>query len=347
MTVAYITARSTESQAIAKKNLDYARRTSDLSLVDLQGSWPIDSLADYGQTFRSPRLFTAVMANHRSAVKVSGSFWEELQFYTDVIDAMLGWLNDEIQSFDEFSDISRWLIAYSYLMGSLNYIGAEQTLCGAFFSVVCFSHKETYYFANFSFAGEATFRLYRQTFPVDRGDDEWRTRPHSKFFPDLDACRVEIFSNADYSGMAIDPSVCDYSRRNETSFHETDIITNDELGRLIEGFEAVFEKKLERSSIQLLMSGVMLGSIVGYLLTVHCLRISYVVYQKIKNKRIRRKQTELDLINVEDQIRDQLLLTRQNSSSTLQTNRTLNNIKHDKTNGEATAIYNTHLDYSI
>lgn len=35
-------------------------------------------------------------------------------------------------------------------------------------SFVCFSHRETFYYANFSFAGEAVFRLYRH--PWSRGE---------------------------------------------------------------------------------------------------------------------------------------------------------------------------------
>jgi len=51
------------------------------------------------------------------------------------------------------------LHAYGYLMAAANSLGAEQTLCRAFHSVVCFSRAETLAYANFSFAGETLYRL--------------------------------------------------------------------------------------------------------------------------------------------------------------------------------------------
>ena len=59
------------------------------------------------------------------------------------------------------------LQTYGYLMAAVGYIGAEQALCSAFHSVVCFSHRETFYYANYSFAGESLFRLYRHSYPSD------------------------------------------------------------------------------------------------------------------------------------------------------------------------------------
>ena len=44
-------------------------------------------------------------------------------------------------------------------------MGAEQTLCTAYHSVACLSRRETLNYSNYSFAAEALFRLYRQTFP--------------------------------------------------------------------------------------------------------------------------------------------------------------------------------------
>ena len=175
----YVTARNQESQWDVRRSLDDARKTTDQSLDDLQDTWWTEN--EYGQTFRSPRLFSAVLENYRSAVKAgSRLFLEDLQFYTNVIDALLGWLNNEIQLYNG-GHASQWLLTYSYLMGSLNQLGAEQALCGAFHSVVCLSRREIFYHANVSFAAEATFRLYRQTFPVDRESD-FRTRPHFRFF---------------------------------------------------------------------------------------------------------------------------------------------------------------------
>jgi len=104
--------------------------------------------------------------------QIGAYFWEEVQFYTNIIDSLLGWLNRELMSYRPHLDhrqdngqagvgLSQWLVAYSYLMGSLNYVGGEQAMCAAFHSVVCFSHRETFYYANFTFSAEAVYRLYR------------------------------------------------------------------------------------------------------------------------------------------------------------------------------------------
>jgi len=50
-------------------------------------------------------------------------------------------------------------------MAATNSLGAEQTLCRAFHSVVCFNRAETLAYANFSFTGETLYRLYRLSIP--------------------------------------------------------------------------------------------------------------------------------------------------------------------------------------
>ena len=64
-------------------------------------------------------------------------------------------------------------------MAATNSLGAEQTLCRAFHSVVCFSRAETLAYANFSFAGETLYRLYRLSLLAieTRQNLEIKTRP--------------------------------------------------------------------------------------------------------------------------------------------------------------------------
>lgn len=168
-------------------------------------------MAPYGQAFRSPRLFNAVLHNHRLRVNNEIRFWEELDFFTKAVEAMLGWMirlslesgaRDEIGIEDTYkwlshiylqSEIPRWLISHSYLIASLNYLGAEQALCNAFNSVVCFSRAESFAYANISFSGEAMFHMFRLSYPnhwpnsarTDDKDDHfkyanWKIRPHSR-----------------------------------------------------------------------------------------------------------------------------------------------------------------------
>ena len=142
----YVTARSLESQMDAKEALDSARRATDISLSELT-YWP--GQTEDGHMYKSRYLFAAVLERHRELSKVGNYYQDEIQFYTDMIDVMFGWLTREVEMFGENS-IWRWLLAYTYLMGSINYLGAEQTLCSVYYSMVCFSHRETFYYANYS-----------------------------------------------------------------------------------------------------------------------------------------------------------------------------------------------------
>ena len=151
-------------------------------------------------------------------------------------DAVWRWFYDtrsDVNAAPGSGAISRWLLSYGYLMAGINEIGAEQALCAAFRSLVCFSHKETFYYASRAFAGEAAFRLYRRSLQprppqplppssaygrppddgqgsVGVGDDDdpivvtgsrWTHDPHDRFFPALAACQREIFADVDYSAV--------------------------------------------------------------------------------------------------------------------------------------------------
>ena len=271
MTVIYVTARTFETQIAAKEQLDLRRQTTDESLHYLK-YWP--GLDDDGHMYQSPFLFSAVLDHHRNLVKVGNYFQDEVQFYTNIIDVIFGWLMREVSVLGE-DDLWRWLLSYTYLMGSINYIGAEQSLCSVFFSIICFSHRETFYYANYSFSGEAVFRLYRQSYPVERGGG-WRIASHSKFFPNLHGCRKEIFADMDYHGMSIDPSLCDYSRKNETRFHDLEILTLHEHQRLKTEILSVLQAQADNSSLHFFISGIVLGVIASYVTILHILRCSLI-----------------------------------------------------------------------
>jgi hypothetical protein len=233
------------------------------------------------------------------------------------------------------------LHAYGYLMATANSIGAEQALCRAFHSVVCFSRRETLAYANYSFAGEALFRLYRLALaalppddvaqPRHRGqhpasvyrdsmsshdgdhdgesivdadvfdpedaydwtasssssssssaaDQMYSSLPHqqlySRAFPALASCRREVIDDLDHYGMAIDPSLCDYGRKNETELRETDRLTVDERLSLTGRLEAAMVADLEQSRRWYSASVVTLAAIGAYAtiaLTVRCVCVT-------------------------------------------------------------------------
>ena len=274
-----------------------ARKTTDDNM-DILPQWPGNS--EDGQMFRSPHLFAAVLDNHRSQVKVGNYFWDELQFYTNIIDVLFGWLNRELDIFGE-TEIWGWLLAYSYLMGSINYLGAEQALCSAFYSIICFSHRETFYYANFSFSGEAVFRVYRQAYP-DLREGIWRITPHEHFFPDLHTCREEIFADMDYHGMSMDPSLCDYSRKNETRFTDVDMLTQDEHNRLVFEITNVIQRDSNKAIFDFLLSAIVLIVITLYILLTHICRCLCIKCHQVQKARKWRQSKEVELMAEEDKM---------------------------------------------
>ena len=88
-------------------------------------------------------------------------YQDEVAFYTNLIDVVFSWVLEDT-SLGSQDEGWKWLLAYSYLLGSINYLGAEQSMCSVFFSVICFSYRETFAYANYSYSGEAAFRMYRQ-----------------------------------------------------------------------------------------------------------------------------------------------------------------------------------------
>lgn len=160
------------------------------------------------------------------------------------------------------------LQAYGYLMAAVSYIGAEQALCSVFHSFVCFSHRETFYYANFSFAGEAVFRLYRHSYPLDAGDEPrrpgWATDEHRAFFPEMTDCRLEIIADLDYIGLSTDPSLCSAVRKNETRFYELDQLSVDEVERLVNDIRRRLDTALTASRLRYLVSGVAAAGAVVY-----------------------------------------------------------------------------------
>ncbi|ESO10871.1 hypothetical protein HELRODRAFT_167383 [Helobdella robusta] len=229
-TMSYVASRTLHGQTTLKADLDRAHQSTDVAIITLQSYWPTGQmLANHGSTFKSPRLFHAVLANHRTKVSRENRYWDEFEFYTETINAIMTWLSalpfdhlwcDDatsnnnnvnlncnkngnqmslnkkrpttiIDSFSgkymdpNFQNVPVWLTAYSHLMNSVYYLGAEQALCNVFNSVICFTRVESLKFANYSFAGEAVFRSYRLSYPAfrnERDDVKKTTRNTPKNF---------------------------------------------------------------------------------------------------------------------------------------------------------------------
>ena len=295
LTATYVSARTLDSQLHVKTQLDAARERSDQSMTDLF-DWP--GSPSEGQMYKSKVLFNAVLSRHRHLVKVNNYFMEEVQFYTDMIDIMYGWLHRYTDLRGDTGDIWMWLLSYTYLMGSINYIGAEQALCTVFHSIICFSHRETLYYANFSFGGEAVFRLYRQSYPGIR-EDGWRRRNHAVFFQEMNLCREEIYADLDYLAMSLDPSFCDYSRKNESQFHETDILMFSEHDHITEALGVQTQVQVDRSTFDFMISGVVLGCTICYITLLHIIRCTCIKCVQMRRTRKWRLK-EMEVVTMTD-----------------------------------------------
>ena len=194
------------------------------------------------------------------------------------------------------------LQAYGYLVAAISYVGAEQALCSVFHSFVCFSHRETFYYANFSFAGEAVFRLYRHSYPLDGGEPRrpgWRTDEHGVFFPELTECRQEIIADLDYIGMSTDPSLCSAVRKNETRFYELDQLTVDEVERLVNDIRRRLNAAVVDARLRYMISGVVTATALIYTILAtlaHCLTQSRCVSGHCCARNRKRKQNEQQLL---------------------------------------------------
>lgn len=272
LTALYVSSRSHESQISLIDKLDVARIQTDGSLASL-ARWP--GTSSDGEMFKSQFLFAAVLDSHRNNVRIGNYFWDEVQYYTNIIDIAYGWLNRGSKGANSMSELWKWLMAYGYLMGSLNYLGAEQALCGVFNSVICFSHRETFYYANYSFAGEAIYRQFRQSYP-GQTDPGWRLKPHRDLFPELHRCREEIFSDMNYLRMPVDASICDYGSKNESRLSEVDQWTMEVNSEVLEGLTNCLQRDIDAASFEFVLSGIVTGGIVVYVTIVHILRCTCI-----------------------------------------------------------------------
>jgi len=83
LTAIYVTARTGETQQAARTDLEAARRSTDQSLAELAVWPPADTEASVAEQvpamFRSRHMFAAILAGHRSSVRVGAYFWDEVQ----------------------------------------------------------------------------------------------------------------------------------------------------------------------------------------------------------------------------------------------------------------------------
>ena len=170
----------------------------------------------------------------------------------------------------------------------------SRPLCSVFHSVVCLSHRETFYYANFSFSAEALFRLYRQSYPLSQtGGDEsattaWRTASHQAFFPLMFSCRQEILADLDYVGMSSDQTPCSHTRKNETRFNEIELLTDVELKKVGEAVAKAMTSQSADSRVGFAVAAASLIATTFYIVAAHVTRFVAIEAWNVRVKRKRK-----------------------------------------------------------
>ena len=286
---------------------------TDILLSNLFTSWPFFFRQKNSTIYRSANFFNAILLRHRSSVKGGLYFWDEIQFYADIIENVLLWLDYEIdeclRSFQDTSNhyllflsplslssmMNKALKSFNYLVNSLAYLGAEQSLCICFHSLICFSHKETFYYANLTFSAEMMFRTYIHSLKLftEHKNDDIKTREYNVVFPELSYCRQEILSGMDNVGVAIGPSVCNQSRRNETSILDVNNLANKELVFFEDLLYNILSNRIENTKFFFVISTIVFTFCSVYVVLTNLFRLIYYKSKKPKNKR-KKKQLRFD-----------------------------------------------------
>jgi hypothetical protein len=277
MTALYVTARTSDDKTI-QLDLQSARRQVNTTLASLV-TWP-GKAAD-GYIFQSNSLFTAMLEQRRARMtSASGTadtdVWvREVLFYTDLIDVFYGWLAAGTGQGTWAGDVGPWLLAYRQLLGCVNSLGTEQALCSVYHAVVCFGHRETMFYLNYTFSAETSFRLYRHSYPSLRlqGNDDnsaWHLRDHHDLFPTLATCRRDVISDMEYIyslGTVYQTSLCDYARRNNTRCVDVTRMLEEESSTLVTLIRSAVDSAMTTARWRYLQWLCVLTIIVLYSLT--------------------------------------------------------------------------------
>ena len=79
-----------------------------------------------------------------------------------------------------------------------------------------------------------------------------------------------------YLGMAIDPSSCAYSRKNETRFKEVDTLLSEEGKLLTQEMNSIMQFDIDNAMFEFIVSGIIASSLLCYLLIGHILRCTCI-----------------------------------------------------------------------
>lgn len=254
---------------------------------------------------------------HRGSIQADTYFWDEIQYYTDIIDAFHRWLTRDLTLIagpDEADlQLWRWIEVHHQLLTALNYLGAEQALCGVYKAVVCFSHLETFFYANFSFSGEAAFKFFIENHPLKEGQKGWQ---HHELFPHLTICRQEIFADTEFIGIEVEPNPCDAEIKNITLIDEVGKFAKQELPVIGDYFWLITSHSVEGAANGVRAFSLILALVAIYIIMCLIAKAAFARFMEWKSKKEQFKLREDSLeTNVADDHEEGLMNPLQRSEN--------------------------------
>ena len=294
LTIILSTARDKTSQTDAMFQLTTAHVQTNSTVSDLLTAWP--GVEADGFMFKTKVHFLAVLQSQRELLQRGANLQDQLTFYTDVIHVLCHWFVRHSRQWSETS-LFPYLATYGYLLHSINYLGGQQALCSAYYSVICFSHKQTFLFANYSFSGEAFYKEYASNYAaLLNGAASQPSKQYDTVFPNLAECHRELVSDINYPGMAMDTSSCDFSRRNETRFRDLDLLVSDENEHLAALITSQLTEQQHSVTQSYVLALSLCAGVLTYFILIHLVRCVY-----IKGKQLRHKSSWLQDEKLDDE----------------------------------------------
>merc|ERR1712002_176781 len=84
--------------------------------------------------------------------------------------------------------------------------------------------------------------------------------------------------------MSIDPSLCDESRKNETRFHDIEMLTLHEYQHIKNAISDIFSARADDSSFQFILSGIIVGACAAYFFVLHSVRCIFIKCVQCRKK---------------------------------------------------------------